>query len=120
MADPAASPLDPAALVDLLRRTVVRDHMTLEQAVEYALEKLPAPPEDAEPAAPRAHPAGLLSPREVEVLELVAKGLTNAQVAQELFISARTVNRHLNSIYHKLNVHSRAAATRFALEHDLV
>ena len=90
--------------------------MTVEQAVEYALKP---PPTTPGLAVPPAHPAGL-SAREVEVLKLVAKGLTNAQVAQELFISARTVNRHLNSIYHKLNVHSRAAATRFAVEHDLV
>jgi DNA-binding NarL/FixJ family response regulator len=49
----------------------------------------------------------------------VASGLTNAQVARELFISPNTVNRHLNSIYRKLGVTSRAAATRFALEHNL-
>ncbi len=57
--------------------------------------------------------------REVEVLGLVAAGLTNAQVAQRLFLSPRTVHRHLNSIYHKLGVSSRSAATRFAIEHDL-
>ena len=46
----------------------------------------------------------------------MAQGLTNAQ---ELFISPNTVNRHLNSIYRKLGVTSRAAATRFATEHRL-
>jgi predicted ATPase/DNA-binding CsgD family transcriptional regulator len=65
------------------------------------------------------HPAGL-TPREIEVLGLVAEGLTNAQVANRLFLSPRTVQRHLNSIYHKLGVKSRAAATRFALEHSLI
>jgi DNA-binding NarL/FixJ family response regulator len=55
----------------------------------------------------------------VEVLGLVAEGLTNAQVAKELFLSSRTVETHLTSIYHKLGVNSRAAATRFALEHGL-
>jgi DNA-binding NarL/FixJ family response regulator len=53
-------------------------------------------------------------------LKLVAHGLTNAQTAKELFISPNTVNRHLNSIYHKLGVSSRAAATRFASEHNLL
>jgi DNA-binding NarL/FixJ family response regulator len=53
------------------------------------------------------------------VLRLVAQGKTNAQIAQELFLSPRTVNRHLNSVYHKLEVSSRSAATRFALEHGL-
>jgi DNA-binding CsgD family transcriptional regulator len=63
---------------------------------------------------------GALSPRELEVLKLVAAGLTNAQAAQELFLSPRTVNAHLNSIYHKLGVSSRTAATRFAVEHGLI
>ena len=63
-------------------------------------------------------PAGLTS-REAEVLGLVATGMTNAQVAERLFLSPRTVQRHLNSVYHKLGVGSRTAATRFALEHGL-
>jgi predicted ATPase/DNA-binding CsgD family transcriptional regulator len=94
--------------------------MTLEQAVDYALAG-EASSSAAEENAPSAHdgpPAGL-SAREAEVLGLVASGLTNAQVARELFISPNTVNRHLNSIYRKLGVTSRAAATRFALEHNL-
>jgi predicted ATPase/DNA-binding CsgD family transcriptional regulator len=90
--------------------------MTPEEAIEYALER-PETPE--EPGVPPAYPAGL-SAREAEVLKLVARGLTNAQVGQELFISPNTVNRHLNSIYRKLGVSSRAAATRFASEHNLV
>jgi predicted ATPase/DNA-binding NarL/FixJ family response regulator len=65
------------------------------------------------------YPAGL-TPREVEVLCLVAQGLTNFKVATQLVISPRTVNTHLGSIYRKLNTSSRAAATRFALEHGLV
>jgi len=64
-------------------------------------------------------PAGLTQ-REVEVLHLVAQGLTDGAVAERLFISPRTVSQHLRSIYGKLGVASRAAATRFAVEHDLV
>ena len=89
--------------------------MSPEQAVEYAFEE-PQQPEESQ--SPAAYPAGL-SAREVEVLRLVAQGLTNARIAEELFISPNTVNRHLNSIYHKLGVSSRAAATRFATEHHL-
>jgi non-specific serine/threonine protein kinase len=90
--------------------------MTLAEAVEYALER-EEPTASSTPGA-SSYPAGL-SAREAEVLKLVAKGLTNAQIAQELFISPNTVNRHLNSIYRKLGVSSRAVATRFAIEHDL-
>jgi DNA-binding CsgD family transcriptional regulator/tetratricopeptide (TPR) repeat protein len=64
------------------------------------------------------YPAGL-SAREVEVLRLVADGLTNAQVAERLFISPHTINAHLTTIYAKLAVPSRAAAIRFALDHGL-
>jgi len=74
-------------------------------------------------AAPLAkaptYPAGLTA-REVEVLRLVAQGLADAQVAEQLVISPRTVNWHLTSIYSKLGVSSRAAATRFAVEYHLV
>lgn len=63
-------------------------------------------------------PAGL-SQREAEVLRLVAQGLTDAEVAERLFIARRTVNTHLTAIYTKLGVNSRVAATRFAIEHDL-
>jgi len=63
-------------------------------------------------------PAGL-TPRELEVLSLVAQGMTDAAVGEALFISTRTVSQHLRSIYGKINVSSRASATRFAIEHGL-
>ncbi len=65
-----------------------------------------------------SYPAGL-SVREVEVLRLVAQGLTNPQVAERLFLSPRTVDQHLRSVYNKLGVSSRAAATHFAVTHGL-
>jgi predicted ATPase/DNA-binding CsgD family transcriptional regulator len=89
--------------------------MSLEQAVEYALEQEQAP----EPAAPEPYLAGL-SAREADVLRLVATGLTNAEVAEKLFLSSRTVDWHLSSIYRKLGLHSRAGASRFASEHGLL
>lgn len=68
---------------------------------------------------PATYPAGLTT-REVEVLREVASGLTDIQVAEKLIISPRTVSTHLRSIYNKLGVTSRSAATRFAVEHHLV
>jgi DNA-binding CsgD family transcriptional regulator len=56
-----------------------------------------------------AYPAGLTT-REVEVLRLIAHGLTDAQVAERLIVSAHTVHAHLRSIYGKLDVTSRAIA----------
>ncbi len=101
--------------------------MTPEEALEYALEQ-PTTPEPVAPAKVETnYPAGL-SVREVEVLRLVAAGRTSVQIAEKLCISARTVNAHLNSIYGKIGLSSRSAATRgsrsaatrFAVEHNLV
>ncbi len=82
-----------------------------------ALRRIDALTAGAIPSSPAA-PAGL-TPREVEVLHLVAQGMTDAEVAGRLFISPRTVSQHLRSFYGKLDVSSRAAATRFAVEHNL-
>ncbi len=60
-----------------------------------------------------------LTAREVEVLRLVAQGLSDTQVAEKLVISPHTVNTHLKSIYSKILVSSRSAATRYAIEHQL-
>ena len=72
------------------------------------------------PPVPKAptYPDGLTA-REVEVLRLVAQGLTNEQVAEQLVISPRTVNTHLTSIFSKIGVSSRGAATRYAIQHHL-
>ncbi|MDQ1478843.1 MAG: hypothetical protein QOE62_4072, partial [Actinomycetota bacterium] len=64
-------------------------------------------------------PAGL-SQREVEVLRLVAAGMTNKQIAAELFLSEKTIARHLSNIFTKIEVASRSAATAFAFEHHIV
>lgn len=66
-----------------------------------------------------APPAGL-SGREVDVLCLLARGLTNKQAAAELGISPKTVGRHVEAIYSKIGASTRAAAALFAMEHDLL
>jgi DNA-binding CsgD family transcriptional regulator len=71
-----------------------------------------------EPARAAQYPGGL-SAREVEVLRLVAQGMTDAQVADQLYLSPRTVGQHLRNIYNKLGVSTRNAASRFAIEHHL-
>ena len=64
-------------------------------------------------------PAGLTR-RECEVLRLVAAGKTNKQIAGELFLSEKTIARHLSNIFIKIDVTSRVAATAFAYDHRLV
>jgi len=99
--------------------------MTLEQALTaQGLVTLPQPlptaPSSTPPARPvTTYPDGLTA-REVEVLRLVAMGLTNIQIAEKLIISQRTVSTHVSSIFRKLGVMSRSGATRYAMEHHLV
>lgn len=61
-----------------------------------------------------------LTAREVEVLRLLTQGLTSAQIAEQLVIGLVTVNSHVHSIYNKLGVNTRSAATRYAREHHLI
>jgi non-specific serine/threonine protein kinase len=79
-----------------------------EQAAPQNLPKTPA----------QAHPAGLTG-REVEILRLVAGGLSNPQIAEKLVLSRKTVEAHLHAIFAKIEVTSRVEATRFALENGL-
>ena len=79
----------------------------------------PAEREAADLLGQAEAPCGL-SPREVEVLRLVAAGRSNPEIAAELFLSEKTVARHLSNIFAKLDVGSRTAAAAFAYEHRLL
>jgi DNA-binding CsgD family transcriptional regulator len=68
---------------------------------------------------PSGHAHGL-TPRELQVLRLVAAGDTNKAIAAELCLSERTIERHLSNIFNKLDLSTRAAATAWAYEHDLI
>jgi DNA-binding CsgD family transcriptional regulator len=91
-------------------------------AARAAFDRLRARPDVARVTAlrdPGAAPRGL-TPREREVLRLVATGRANKEIAADLAISGHTVARHLQNIFLKLGVSSRAAATAYAYEHDVV
>jgi pimeloyl-ACP methyl ester carboxylesterase/DNA-binding CsgD family transcriptional regulator len=85
------------------------------RAIEAFLAAIPAESTrvDAEPRVP-------LSTREAEVLGLIARGLSNQQIADELVISVRTVERHINHIYVKIGAHNKAQATAYAMQRGLV
>ncbi|GAA4717588.1 helix-turn-helix transcriptional regulator [Phytohabitans rumicis] len=99
------------------------DGATLElDAAAWAFRKLGAAPDlsGVERLAVRATPpGGPLTPREVEVLRLVAAGKSNRVIAADLFLSEKTVARHVSNILGKLGLPSRSAATGYAYEHGL-
>jgi DNA-binding NarL/FixJ family response regulator len=102
-----------ARLATTVDETALREHF-----VQAALQTFPS----EKPLLSRrteAEKCDGLTEREIEVLRYVAQGLTDAQVAEHLIISPRTVHSHLNSIYSKLGISSRSAATRYAIEHNL-
>src|SRR5262249_3299961 len=90
------------------------------EAAREIFDKLGAAPDLARLAPGDADEQHGLSRREIEVLRLVAKGKSNREIAAELVISEHTVARHLQNIYGKLRLQSRAAATAFAFERGLV
>jgi predicted ATPase/DNA-binding SARP family transcriptional activator/DNA-binding CsgD family transcriptional regulator len=119
------------ALVDMTQATTFQDEKDLIQDRGHIMTLERTPPfhgsgahaqeissKSSTPVLP-THPDGLTR-REVEVLRLIAQGRTDAQVAGQLVISPRTVNHHLTSIYRKIQVSTRAAATRYAFEQRLV
>src|SRR5688572_27010280 len=73
-----------------------------------------------QPNRGRSEPAGSLSEREAQVLRLIASGKTNRHIAEELFISEKTVARHVSNIFDKLGVSSRSAATAWAYQRNLI
>jgi ATP/maltotriose-dependent transcriptional regulator MalT len=111
------------SLGDAARRAGDEETARLEfEAARATFDRLGARP-DAQRASSLVqpavqHPLGL-SGREVEVLRLIARGLSNRDIAAELVISEHTVRRHLSNIFRKIGVTSRSAATVFAFEHDL-
>jgi DNA-binding CsgD family transcriptional regulator/tetratricopeptide (TPR) repeat protein len=103
--------------------------MTLEEALAEAMQvqareslpraPLPAPVATLSPSPARGHPFGLTA-REIAVLRLLTQGLTTTHIAEQLIISPRTADAHVRSIYRKLEVTSRASATRSAIENRLI
>jgi predicted ATPase/DNA-binding NarL/FixJ family response regulator len=102
--------------------------MSLEDAISYALHKIePLPTAPAQPGIPSNLPDELetagLTPRELEILRLIAAGKSNQQISEQLVLSVRTVERHISNIYKKIGVYgstARATATAYAYSHGLV
>lgn len=94
--------------------SVYRDQLILPQELTYAL--LGSKSSEGESAAPEEN----LTPRELDVLQCVAEGMSNKQVAQTLSISTTTVRSHVSSLMRKLGLENRTQLAIYAREHDLI
>jgi DNA-binding NarL/FixJ family response regulator len=103
----------PALLVEAVRAAVSGDALISPSITVRLLEHL------TPPTPTRSDDAGL-SPRELDVVKLVARGLTNAEIAAQLFISVGTVKTHLGSVQAKLNARNRVEIAAWAWERQLV
>ncbi|HUP49767.1 MAG TPA: response regulator transcription factor [Thermoanaerobaculia bacterium] len=102
------------SLVDTVRR-VTRGERTLDQTmIVRALDRM------LERQSGMRHAAEVLSPREAEIVKMVAAGLRNKEIANKLFIGEGTVKTHLHAIYKKLGVHGRVELTLYAQEKGMV
>ena len=101
-------------LPDHIERVVaaIGEFVAPDVAVSTPVEPSPA----AQPPAPR----GLLTSREMEVLHGVVRGLSNREIAEELVLSPRTIERHLENLYRKTGTRNRAEAAAFAVGQDLI
>jgi HD-GYP domain-containing protein (c-di-GMP phosphodiesterase class II) len=106
--------LTPSAAAEQLNSEAARGRLDAE-AVRAVLDAAGHPPARAR----LTWPAGL-SDREVQVLRLVARGYSNREIARVLWISPKTAGHHVQHIYAKIGVSTRAAAAMFAMEHDLI
>jgi DNA-binding NarL/FixJ family response regulator len=112
-------------VADALERLGDADGAELERdAARAVFRELEASPDLARLEAPasRRAPGNLfgLTAREIEVLRLVSSGLTNRAISKELFLSEKTIDRHVSNIFAKLNVPTRTAASALAYRHKLV
>lgn len=98
-----------------LASTGVLEHQTAEAVLTAAGHSAPRP--SASLRSP--HPGGL-SRREVEVLQLAARGLTTREIGERLYISPKTADHHIQHVYSKIGVSTRAGAALWAIQHDLI
>jgi DNA-binding NarL/FixJ family response regulator len=94
------------------------DPAVQERLVAAVLEQTPSTPAVGSPAADAAAPDEL-TPRELEVLKLIAAGLSNHEIAEALVLSNATVKTHINRIFYKTGARDRAQAVRYAYQHRL-
>ncbi|MFU8946652.1 response regulator [Mycetocola zhadangensis] len=111
----------PEQLIDAVRVIASGDALLSPAVTRRVIEKFGQPTDTTAPAAPVARPVALdtLTEREAEVLALVAQGLSNAEIAQRLFVGEATVKSHVSKVLQKLGLRDRIQAVVYAYEHGV-
>ena len=110
--------VEPAQMVAAIRR-VHQGESYMEETLSARLLKGLARKEEAK-IEEKSDDTEKLSEREIEVLQLVGRGMSNAEIAQELFLSEKTVKNHLTNIFRKIHVEDRTQAVLFAIKRKIV
>ncbi len=107
-------------LGDAITKPAAAGHaMDLDQAATYARAQIELARQERTRLGSDGPPGGLTT-RELEILRLIADGLTTREIAERLFISAKTADRHIQNLYTKIGTSNRATATRWAIDHGVV
>lgn len=116
--DPENNPVHAAAM----ERGAAFNQSELVERIQQVRDRIVAlrPAGSAILASPQRPQDWSLTPRETEVLGMLAKGLTNAEIAEEMFVSTRTITTHLSNIFGKMEVNNRSHAVSLAMQHGLV
>lgn len=107
------------AIRELIAGRTHLDPTIQQRLVTAVLEQTPPTPAREQAPAPTSELRDELTPREVEVLKLIATGLSNGEIADKLFLSSATVKTHINRIFYKTGARDRAQAVRYAYQHGL-
>ena len=113
--------VEPSTMVQAIRR-VYAGESYVEPSLTKKLFHGITSREGRNPAAPvhGSYDADRLSTREIEVLQLIGRGMSNAEIAKELFLSEKTVKNHLTNIFRKIQVTDRTQAVLYAIKHKIV
>lgn len=114
-----AKPFELDELGAVVRNLLERSQLVQTALLQYSFAASPPPPAAATPADPFEQSPAFTS-REREVLDLLSAGLSNGQIADRLYLSARTVEKYVSSLLRKTDTTNRAELVRFAMDHHLV
>ena len=112
--------VEPAMMVQAIRRVAAGESYVEPSLTKKLFQGITNREEHKPPPAPGVMEGDRLSAREIEVLRLIGKGMSNAEIARELYLSEKTVKNHLTNIFRKIDVTDRTQAVLFAIKHKIV